>query len=1174
MANTITLKINGKQIVTDPGKTILQAARDNGIDIPALCYEPRLDPHRSCLVCSVEDMKSGKILISCAVPALEGMEIQTDSPASVASRKAALELLLSTHYADCKGPCNTKCPATVDIQGYLALAGAGKYREALELIRETNPMPLMCGRVCVKYCEANCRRNYADTPAALNFVKRYVADLEYDKLERPAPGPSNGKRVAVVGGGPAGLSCAYFMVRKGYDVTIYEAQPKLGGMVRYGIPEYRLPARVLDKEVDYIISHGINVETGVKLGRDITLDDLKAKGYDAIYLAIGSWIGKPMGVEGEDSPHVQTGIKFLEDVKKAITLPRLKGTVAVVGGGNTAIDVARTAVRLGADKVALLYRRTLDEMPADNEEIHDSMEEGIDFKILTAPKRVVSSNGNLVGLECFEMYLGEPDASGRRRPIQKENSEFVFKCDMIVSAIGQESDLSCLANRTLGEIKTTKWKSIDYNPASMTTSVAGVFAGGDGASGPKAAIDAIGEGRKAATIIDTYIRTGEVVPMPDEFLSSKAALEKLDKASFAHVEQTERSHSRKLDPAERIKTFDEVDLGVTPEIVSHEADRCLACGCVTVFDCGLKDYSTVSGAQQKAYTGKFKKSDVDDRHPYVSLDSNKCILCGRCIRYCGDLIGIHALGYINRGYATVVKPALDKPLAETSCIACGNCIEVCPTGAIEFNYPFKRQAPLKVTSMRSVCSDCGVGCEVDINAYDRDIFYITAKPYEKYIEGELCKKGRFESSYLKSEGRIAKSFEKGRGEVALDTAAGRIADRLGEISKKHGEDSILFLVSPSAANEEIFVVSSLAKNFGSSFIASAEDLKRGEIPDISAAAGLNISTATREDVAKADVIINIGSGLTGSSPVFGFNVKRAVSSSAQLIQIGPLDPELERYVSLHIDCRTGREGQIINAVAKKVVGSPKFDAGKAAALEGFAAFRAAVRKEKYAKDKKAIEETAAAMLDSAKNVVIVFNDTVEGMKLNDLKTAAWLLASAGKLNRAHNGIIVAQTSSNSQGYRDIVFSSALGFSSPAKLGRIKQAFRKGSIKAVFSLNEQPEVLPKSTEFIAALPMFGNELSNAADVVIPYSPNTEAEGSVVAFDGRVVKFREAFKPLPGFGNFEALNAILHAATGKSYGIDYVRQQIAEKLPYYGLMTDKSAGTFYLSDSAREKGLFRL
>ncbi len=1174
MANTINIKINGKDITAEAGKTILQAARDNGFDIPAMCYEPRLDPHRSCLVCSVEEMKSKKVLISCAVPVAEGMEIETDSPPAVAARKAALELLLSNHYADCKGPCNVKCPASVDIQGYLALAGMGKYREALELVRETNPMPLMCGRVCVKYCESDCRRNYTDTPAALNFVKRYVADLEYDNLEKPAPMKKNGKRVAVVGGGPSGLTCAYFLAKKGYSITIFEAQPKLGGMVRYGIPEYRLPEKVLDKEVNFILSHGIDVETGMKLGKDFTLDDLKAKGYDAIYLAMGSWIGKPMGIAGEDSPHVQTGIRYLEDVKKSGTFPKLSGTVAVVGGGNTAIDVARTAVRCGADKVALLYRRTLDEMPADNEEIQDSMEEGIEFKILTAPKSVVTDNGKLIGLECFEMYLGEPDASGRRRPLQKENSEFLFKCDMIVSAIGQESDLSCLANKGLGEIKTTKWKTIDFDPASLSTSIPGVFAGGDIATGPMAAIDAIGAGRKAANIIDIYIATGKIISIHPEFLSSKAALETLDKASFAHIEKTERSHSMKLDPAERIKTFEEVDLGVTPEIVAHEASRCLACGCVTVNDCDLKDYSTATGASQKAYTGKFKKSDVDTAHPYIALDQNKCVLCGRCVRYCGELIGIYALGYINRGNSTLVKPSMDKPLADTPCIACGNCIEVCPTGAIEFNFPFKRQAPFKITAKRSVCSECGVGCEIDVNAMDRDIFYLTARPYEKYVEGELCKLGRFESSYLKSEGRITACSESGKGTVALEAAAGKIAAKLGEIKTKYGDNSILFVVSSSATTEEVFLASSIAAHYGSSLIASAEDLGRGEVPDLGMLTGANLSSATREDLATADVIINIGAGLAVNSPVFGFNVKRAGSRGAKFIQIGRLDTELERHVSVHLDCKTGEEGEVVEAVAKCIFGSTKFDAKAAEVTGGFADYKTAVLKSAYPLDKELAGEVADDLLDSAKNVVIIFNDTVDGMKLHDLKSAANLLGLTGRLNRASNGITVVQKGSNSQGYRDIVFSGALGFSSAEKLADIRNIIKKGGIKAVVSLNGDQaisDLLPKKAEFIAALSVFENSLTAAAAVVIPFSPNIEAEGSVVSFDGRVVKFKKAFDPLPGFTTFEALNIIFRHAAGKSYSIDYVRELIAAKLPRYRRLADGSVDSFSLVDAIADKSL---
>jgi formate dehydrogenase major subunit len=1107
----VNIKINGKEINAKLGKTILQVARENGFDIPAMCYEPRLDPHRSCLVCSVEDIKTGKILVSCAVPVANGMEIETDSPAAVAARKAALELLLSNHYADCRGPCNVNCPADVDIQGYLALAGEGKYLEALKLVRKNNPMPLMCGRVCVRYCEANCRRNYTDTPAALNFVKRYIADLEYDNLEVPAPAPRLGKSVAVVGGGPSGLTCAYYLAKKGYTVKIFEWQPKLGGMVRYGIPEYRLPEKVLDKEINFILSHGIDVETGVKLGRDFTLDDLKAKGFDAVYLAMGSWVGKPMGIACEDGPCVQTGIRFLEDVKKAGTFPKISGTVAVVGGGNTAIDCARTAVRCGADKVALLYRRTVDEMPADKEEIEDSIEEGIEIKVLTAPKSVVKENDKMVGLECYEMYLGEPDSSGRRRPLQKENSEFVFECDMVVSAIGQESDLSCLANSSWGEIKTTKWKTIDFDPASLATSAKGIFAGGDVATGPMAAIDAIGAGRKAADIIDTYLATGNIVRYPDEFLSSKSALETLDKAQFAHIEKTERSKSRKIEPEERIKTFEEVDLGVTPEIVAYEADRCLTCGCTTIFDCDLKDYSTATGASQKAYTGKFKKYDVDTRHPFIALDPNKCILCGRCVRYCGELIGISALGYINRGNSTVVKPSMDRPLADTPCIGCGNCIEVCPTGAIEFNYPFKMPAPFKVIPRRTICSDCGVGCEIDINALDRDIFHITAAPYEQYIEGELCRKGRFESSYLKNEGRIIKSSEKGKGEVSLGSAAQTIAAGLGAIKEKYGNDSILFLVSPSATREEVYLFSSIAESFGSSLIASAEDLASGEIPDMNSLAG-----ATREDIPRADVILNVGPGLTTDNPVLGFQVKRAIANGARFIQIGSLDTELKRYGALQLDCETGHEGALIDAIGKSI--------GAGSSGNG-----------------KPVGAAAALLSDADKKVIIVINNTVA---VKDIRAAAGLMTLTGRQRKEGNGVILTQKGCNTRGHRDIVFSRDFGFSSPAKLGGIKDSLMSGRVRAIFSLNENMDiaVLPKGAEFIAALSVCPNDVTAAADVALPYSSHIENEGSVLLFDGKVVNFARVFDPLAGFTNFEALNAVLLVASGKSYSIDEIRKKI--------------------------------
>ncbi|MCX7959087.1 MAG: FAD-dependent oxidoreductase, partial [Deltaproteobacteria bacterium] len=651
MANLVKIKINGKEISADPSMTILNAARENGIEIPTLCYDPRLPPYGSCLVCVVELRNQNRLVMSCTTPVAEGMDIYTDSEMALESRQKALSMLLSNHYADCRGPCYINCPANVDVQGYLALANAGLYYEALELIRETNPMPLTCGRVCVRYCEANCRRKDIDSPVAVNVMKRYVSDLEYDRLPPPKPAPKNGKKVAIVGGGPAGLTCAYYLAKQGYSVTIFDKQPKLGGMLRYGIPEYRLPQEILDKEINYLLAHGIEAKNNVKIGSDITLSQLR-KDYDAVYVAVGAWTAKPMGIENENHHSILSGIKFLEQVKKDGP-PRLEGTVVVIGGGNTAIDAARTALRCGSKKVAILYRRTRNEMPADHDEVEDAIAEGVEIQFLVAPKKAVIEGDKLRGIECYRMELGEPDSSGRRRPVAIKGSEFVYECSYIISAIGQEPVLDFAEN-----LKITKWNTIEASPETYATNIEGVFTGGDVFTGPMAAIDAIGAGRKAAMVIDTYIRTGKTERLKTDFLSKKTAVAELDKSFFESQPKTERTKIPKSDPKERIRNYKEVDHIITKDMAEKESLRCLSCGCNSVFDCDLKVFSGEYAARQESYHGKAKKYRVDDRHPFIILDANKCILCGRCVRYCSDVIGISALGFVNRGFDTVVKPCL------------------------------------------------------------------------------------------------------------------------------------------------------------------------------------------------------------------------------------------------------------------------------------------------------------------------------------------------------------------------------------------------------------------------------------------------------------------------------------------------------------------------------------
>ena len=359
-------------------------------------------------------------------------------------------------------------------------------------------------------------------------------DLGSSEMWQPNVAPANGRKVAVVGGGPAGLSAAYFLAIKGYGVEVFEAQPEAGGMLRYGIPEYRLPKDVLDLEINQILGLGVKLKTNTALGREFTVASLKEQGFDAIFLGVGAWRSSLMRVQNEEAAGVLSGIEFLKNfgLRKKIDI---HGTVAVVGGGNTAIDCARTALRLGVREVKLLYRRTRAEMPANDAEINDAIEEGVNMQLLVAPTRVVTGpDGRLTGLECQRMELGEPDASGRRSPKPIRGSEYVEPCDFVISAIGQSTTVNDLVDGHVpgflptGEsLNLTRWQTVQVNEKTFETTVEGVFSGGDVVTGAATAIEAIAAGRKAAYAIDTYIRQGKARPEPEEFVSRKDAFAKV-----------------------------------------------------------------------------------------------------------------------------------------------------------------------------------------------------------------------------------------------------------------------------------------------------------------------------------------------------------------------------------------------------------------------------------------------------------------------------------------------------------------------------------------------------------------------------------------------------------------------------------------------------------------------
>ncbi|MGQ9629277.1 MAG: FAD-dependent oxidoreductase [bacterium] len=472
--------------------------------------------------------------------------------------------------------CKNTCPIHMDVQGYVALIAQGKFKEALKVIRRSNPLPSICGRVCFHPCESKCKRGEVDQPIAIASLKRFVMDHEAGAEDEISPPPPKNKKVAVVGSGPAGLAAAHDLAQMGYKVVIFEALPIAGGMLAVGIPEYRLPKRILKSEIEYIQKWGVEIRTNTPVGvgdGNLSLDDLKRDGFEAIFLAVGAHKSMKLGVKGEELKGVIHGIDFLREVALSRNA-KVGKRVAIVGGGNTAIDAARTALRLGCEEVHIVYRRSRAEMPAHEIEIEEAEKEGVKIAYLAAPVEILGKDGAASAMKCIRMELGEPDESGRRRPVPIPGSEFIIEVDTIIPAISQSPDLSFLGSDS--DFRVTKWNTFEVNPKTLETNIPGIFAGGDAVSGPATIIDAIAAGKRAALAIDRYLR-GESMEGFDALELSGIVLEDLGEREEG-IERRERTPMPTLPVERRIRGFDEVELGFTEEMAIAEAKRCLNCG--------------------------------------------------------------------------------------------------------------------------------------------------------------------------------------------------------------------------------------------------------------------------------------------------------------------------------------------------------------------------------------------------------------------------------------------------------------------------------------------------------------------------------------------------------------------------------------------------------------------
>jgi NADPH-dependent glutamate synthase beta subunit-like oxidoreductase/Pyruvate/2-oxoacid:ferredoxin oxidoreductase delta subunit len=533
-------------------------------------------------------------------------------------------------------PCRFACPAHVNVQAYVSLIQRGKYKEAVDIIRNDMPFPAICGRVCFSPCEDACARTDVDQAVAIRALKKFVADIERQQRKvKPKPIPKrHTEKVAIIGAGPAGLTAAYELAKLGYPVTVYERMSELGGMMRYCIPDFRLEKFVVENETNYIKDLGVEIETGVEFGKDITIASLQEEGCKAVFLAIGTQQGMKLNVPGEDLKGVVNAVDFLRDIALGKHV-EVGQKVAVVGGGNSAIDAARTAKRLGAKEVTLLYRRSREEMPALPSEVEEAEKDGVKIEILVAPKQIIGQNGQAVAIECLRMKLGEPDESGRRRPVPISGSEHKYEVDMVIPALGQLAEASCIPKNLQDE--KARIPTVSTDPLTLETKLPGVFAGGDIATGPASIIEAVGQGKRAAASIHLYLSGQDF---------HKGREENIEETTWAKNPKQIRKKERRYNPLPEKShaTFEEVQDYVEnlEREAKFEAYRCLGCGpcaeCLGTTDMCEGDKAAVDealciGCNVCAVVCPFGAAEKDENNVAI-INEDLCKGCGICAARC------------------------------------------------------------------------------------------------------------------------------------------------------------------------------------------------------------------------------------------------------------------------------------------------------------------------------------------------------------------------------------------------------------------------------------------------------------------------------------------------------------------------------------------------------------
>jgi formate dehydrogenase major subunit len=717
----VKLTIDGKTFSAREGETVLEVARREGIDIPALCHEEGMAAWGACRLCMVEVEGLDKLQAACTTWVADGLLVKTDTPRARARRESYLKMYLSDHNAYCEAPCSHACPTHIDIPAYMAALADGDAAGAAAIVREELPFAGILGRVCPRYCEPVCRRGEVDDPIAICALHRAAADHSDTLL---IPGLPSGKRVAVIGAGPAGLAAAWFLTEKGHQVTVYDANTKAGGSLRYSIPEFRLPEKVVDKELAPLWEAGVRFVGESELGYEVDPDGLFDAGFDAVVIGIGTWEEPKHVLPGDDA--ALRGLDVLKRVREGRAV-KFTQKVAVIGDGITALDVARTARRKGAKEIVVIAQHEGEDIPAGARELAAALEEGVKFEFGALAKKVKAKAGKAQGVECVRVVREK----GRTKEVR--GSRFDVSATTVVLATGYAPKLGDSAEY----LPLADGVRLQANFYTGRTPEDGVFAAGDAITGAQSVIHAVAGGKRSALAVDAWLRGEDLAELEEKlalfnslpYLEQLKDEEKLGELGRrlaergpvwlkmgASAEPAARATMPQVSKVKRLSATDvEVEKGYSLAAARAEAMRCLQCECPSLGACDLQTLGVDYGITDNDLVVKgslVRQVEAQHEHPFIRRDMNRCIACGRCVRTCRDVAGPACYDFTGRGFMMNVDTPYGEALQLADCITCGRCVTSCPTGALTFNE--RELASYRVDESRCImCRECVNVCPVE-----------------------------------------------------------------------------------------------------------------------------------------------------------------------------------------------------------------------------------------------------------------------------------------------------------------------------------------------------------------------------------------------------------------------------------------------------------------------------